>query len=120
MDVVLTDPVFIPRTHYNWFERQFLKLIRDERDLPFIKLSLRILLLVIPVSVFLFFHFSWWLAIPFLVFNIATGLGPFILMLHNTSHRKLFKQQYDFMNKLIPWVWALFMAKPPKPILATM
>src|ERR1700722_10877036 len=99
MDIILTDPVFVKPNNYNFFERQGLGLIRDERDLPFLKLSLRILLVVIPVSVFLFFHFSWWIAVPFLLFNVATGLGPFILMLHNTSHRKLFKQQYEWMNK---------------------
>lgn len=114
MQLTITDPVFTPRNDYNIFERFFLRFIRDERDLPFIKLCLRILLLVIPVSVFLFFYFSWWIAVPFLLFNIATGLGPFILMLHNTSHRKLFKQEYDFMNKLIPWVLGPFYGETPE------
>lgn len=114
MDLVITDPIFTERTDYNFFEKWCLGLIRDERDLPFIKLCLRILLFVIPVSIFLFFHFTWWLAIPFLLFNIATGLGPFILMLHNTSHRKLFKQEYDWMNKLIPWVLGPFYGETPE------
>lgn len=110
----LTDPVFVPKTNYNFFERQFLKLIRDERDLPFVKLSLRILLVIIPLSVALFFYFKWWLAVPLLVFNIATGLGPFILMLHNTSHRKLYKQEYDPLNKIIPWLLGPFYGETPE------
>ena len=114
MDLVINDPVFIPRNNYNFFERQFLKLIRDERDLPFIKLCLRIILFVIPVSVFLYLHFTWWLAVPFLVFNIVTGLGPFILMLHNTSHRKLFLQEYDYLNKIIPWFLGPFYGETPE------
>lgn len=114
MDLVITDPVFVERTDYNFFEKQCLRLIRDERDLPFVKLSLRILLLVIPVSILMFFWFKWWIAVPFLVFNIATGLGPFILMLHNTSHRKLFKQEYDFLNKLIPYVLGPFYGETPE------
>jgi fatty acid desaturase len=114
MNLELTDPGYVHRVKYNFWESFFISLIRDERDLPFIKLSLRILLLVIPVALLLFFHFSWWLAVPFLVFNIATGLGPFILMLHNTSHRKLFKQEYDVLNKLIPWVLGPFYGETPE------
>jgi fatty acid desaturase len=112
MDLVITDPVFDENIKYNAFEKWCISLIRDERDLPFVKLCLRILLFVIPVSIFLFFHFSWWLAIPFLLFNIATGLGPFILMMHNTSHRKLFK--WDPLNKLIPWVLGPFYGETPE------
>ena len=112
MDLVITDPVFDENIKYNAFERWCISLIRDERDLPFVKLSLRILLLVIPVSIFLFFHFIWWVAIPFLLFNIATGLGPFILMMHNTSHRKLFK--WEPLNKLIPWVLGPFYGETPE------
>lgn len=114
MELKLTDPVFVEKSNYNFFNRQFLKLIRDERDLPFVHLSLRILLFVIPVSILLFFYFKWWIAIPFLLFNIATGLGPFILMLHNTSHRKLFKQEYDPLNKIIPWVLGPFYGETPE------
>lgn len=114
MQLTITDPVFVPRSDYNFIERQMLKLIRDERDLPFIKLCAYILFVVIPFSIFQFFYFRWWIAVPFLVYNIATGLGPFILMLHNTSHRKLFKQEYDFMNKLIPWVLGPFYGETPE------
>lgn len=90
----ITDPGFTPKTSYNFFERQALRLIRDERDLPFIKLMARIMFIIIPISVLMFFWFKWWIAVPFMILNIATGVGPFILMLHNTSHRKLFKQEY--------------------------
>jgi len=114
MELKLTDPIFVEKSNYNFLNRQFLKLIRDERDLPFVHLSLRILLFVIPVSILLFFYFKWWIAIPFLIFNIATGLGPFILMLHNTSHRKLFKQEYDPLNKIIPWVLGPFYGETPE------
>lgn len=51
---------------------------------------------------------------PFMILNIATGVGPFILMLHNTSHRKLFKQEYDWMNKIIPWVLGPFYGETPE------
>ena len=114
MELKITDPVFIERNDYSFFEKIFLKLVRDERDLSFIKLSLRILLVVIPISVVQFFYFSWWIAVSVLLLNIATGLGPFILMLHNTSHRKLFKQEYDWMNNIIPWVLGPFYGETPE------
>lgn len=113
-NLTITDPIFVPRSDYNFLERFALSLIRDERDLPFIKLCAYILFIVIPVSILQFFYFSWWFAVPFLLFNIATGLGPFILMLHNTSHRKLFKQEYDFLNNLIPWVLGPFYGETPE------
>src|SRR5688572_29337357 len=114
MELKITDPVFVERNDYNIIERFFLKLIRDERDLPFIKLSLRILLILIPISSMLFFYFSWWIAVPVLALNSAIGLGPFILMLHNTSHRKLFKQEYDWMNNIIPWILGPFYGESPE------
>lgn len=114
MELKITDPVFVERNDYNIFERLFLKLIRDERDLPFIKLSLRISLLLIPAAVLLFFYFTWWIAVPVLLLNTAIGLGPFILMLHNTSHRKLFKQEFDWMNNIIPWVLGPFYGETPE------
>ncbi len=110
----ITDPGFTPKESYNFFERQALKLIRDERDLPFIKLMTRIMFIIIPISVLMFFWFKWWIAVPFMILNIATGVGPFILMLHNTSHRKLFKQEYDWMNKIIPWVLGPFYGETPE------
>lgn len=114
MQLTITDPVYTPKTEYNFIDRFFIKLIRDERDLPFIHLCLRILFFVIPVSILLFFYFRWWIAVPFLLFNIATGLGPFILMLHNTSHRKLFKQEYDILNNFIPWILGPFYGETPE------
>lgn len=110
----ITDPGFTPKASYNFFERQALNLIRDERDLPFIKLMMRIMFIIIPISVLMFFWFKWWIAVPFMILNIATGVGPFILMLHNTSHRKLFKQEYDWMNKIIPWFLGPFYGETPE------
>lgn len=114
MQLNLTDPVFVPKEQYNFVERFFLKLIRDERDLPFVWLSLRILLIIIPLSVLMFFYFRWWIAVPLMVLNLATGLGPYILMLHNTSHRKLYKEEYRVLNYLIPWVLGPFYGETPE------
>ncbi len=114
MELKITDPVFDESSNYNFFEKFVLKFIRDKRDLPFIRLSLRILFIVIPLSVLIFFWFSWWIAVPLMLLNTAIGLGPFILMLHNTSHRKLFRQEYDTLNKVIPWVLGPFYGETPE------
>src|ERR1043165_4347592 len=118
MQITITDPVFKPKSKYNFAEAFFLKFIRDERDLPFIWLMLRITFIIIPIAIFLFFYFTWWLAVPFLIVNTAIGLGPYILMLHNTSHRKLFKQEYNWMNNIIPWALGPFYGETPETYFA--
>ncbi len=116
MPIKITDPVFVKPSHYNFLQTFFLRFIRDERDLPFINLCLKTLLIVIPFSVAMFIPgvFRWWLALPFMAWNLITGLGPFILMLHNTSHRKFFKKEYNFMNSFIPWVIGPFYGETPE------
>ena len=45
-------------------------------------------------------------------------MGPFILMLHNTSHRTLFKRPWGWMNKYIPWVLGPFFGESPETYFA--
>ena len=116
MELKITDPVFVKPDHYNFLQRFFLRFIRDERELPFIYNCLKTTLLVIPFSVLMFIPglFRWWIAVPVMALNLATGLGPFILMLHNTSHRKFFKKEYGFMNNYISWVMGHFYGETPE------
>ena len=93
----------------------FGKLVRNERDLPFVRLALLMTVLFIPLAVYLFIpgNFSWWLvAIYWLLYGYY--LGPYILMLHNTSHRILFKREYNFLNRYIPWVVGPFVGMSPE------
>ena len=48
------DPVFEKKQQYSLFNRFFLKFINDERDLPFIHLTLSIAVTVLPLAVLLF------------------------------------------------------------------
>ncbi len=116
MNIVITDPVFIKKENKNVIDRFFLKLINDERDLPFIYLCLKITFLVVPAAVFLFVnkHIHWAFYVLYLVINLAVFLGPFVLMLHNTSHRKFFKKEYGFLNNFIPWFLGLFYGQTPE------
>ena len=114
----LHDPTFTGRD-YNRLDRFFLQYIKDERDLPFIYLTLRISLTLIPLSVLLFMPFltgwAWW-AVAALHFCFSTfGVkGPFGLMLHCTSHRQFFKTEYNWMNYYLPWVLAPFFGHTPE------
>lgn len=116
--ITLTDPIYTPKDKYNFFERFWLKYINDKRDLPFVKLSLMLLLIFPPMALWLFIDFSWWVAGIYWFLNWAIFLGPFILMLHNTSHRSLFKGQFKFFNNFIPWVIGPFFGETPETYFA--
>ena len=61
--------------------------------------------------------FRWWLAaVHFALF--VHFLGPFVLMLHNTSHRSLFRKSWGWMNQYIPWVLGPFFGESPETYFA--
>ena len=113
-----TDPVYTKPARYSALDRFFLKLIRDPRDLPFPYLSLKVLFSLVPLAVLMYMPFVsgwlWWLiaAVYFYINNI-TYKGPFGLMLHCSTHRPLYKEQYGWLNGLIPYVIAPFFGQTP-------
>lgn len=110
----ITDPVYREKPH-NVVEKFLLRFIRDKRDLPFLYLCAQIACSILPVSVALFFveGTAWWILFGlFLVLEIYF-MGPFILMLHNTSHNAFFKREYKLGNRLIPWALCPFMGQSP-------
>jgi fatty acid desaturase len=110
----ISDPVYQAKS-LNAVEQFFLRFIRDPRDLPFIFLCLQIIFIVIPLAVALFFvdGTAWWaVAAAFLGFQLYF-LGPFTLMLHNTSHNPFFKREYKWGNRLIPWGLCPVMGQSP-------
>ena len=115
---VITDPIFTPRDKYSAINRFFLSLINDERDLPFVHLTLKLTFIMIPVGLSLFFikiDWLWYLmAIAFFYMNNFIFKGSFGLMLHCTSHRKWFKREYEFMNHYLPWVVGPFFGQTPE------
>jgi len=116
-EIEITDPTFepVPKDERNALDRFFLKYINDERDLPFIHLTLIASLVMIPLAVLLYIPatFSWWLAGAYLAINWLVFLDRFILMLHNTSHRRLFKRKYKQLNHYIPWILGPFFGETP-------
>ncbi len=110
----VTDPVF-EQKNYSSLDRFFLKYIKDERDLPFAYLILKIMFTVIPAAIILFFveGVVWWGIAGLFLFLQLYFMGPFILMLHNTSHNTFFKPQYKIGNRFIPWGLCPFMGQSP-------
>ncbi len=114
-DLTLTDPVYRPKAAYGPVDRLFLGLLNDPRDLPFAHFIVEATLLQIPAALYLFLGtFHWYLALPYLVMTFAWFMDRFILILHNTSHRQLFKAKYRLLNSYIPWVLGPFFGESPE------
>jgi hypothetical protein len=119
--ITITDPCLCETGAFQRVDRWLLNYIRDERDLVFPKLVLRILLVMLPLVVWMYWpgQFSWWVAVVYLTLNWAIFLAPYILMLHCTSHRPLFKREYDWMNKFIPWFVGPLFGETPRDLFRT-
>ncbi len=119
----ITDPQFVAKADYRAWERFTLRFIRDERDLPFIPLILKITAFMLPAGLLLFVpglpSWLWYsLAVIYLYLNNLYFKGPFGLMMHCTSHRPFFKKEYDWLNKYIPWFLAPFFGHTPETYFA--
>lgn len=77
--------------------------------MPFIYLTLKISLTLVPFAFFLFLNKgAAWFLYPLYFGLYVYFLGPYVLMLHNTCHRKLFKKQYANLVKYNHWFLGLF------------
>ena len=114
---VVDDPVFKKRENHHFLNHFFLRLIKDERDLPFVYLCLQITFFIFPVAILLFSNllagWHWWLVALIYTGLVIYFVGPYTLMLHNTSHRQFFKHEYNFLNHYIPWVLGPLMGQSP-------
>lgn len=109
----ITDPIQVKLLRYNPVDKFFLEFIRDERDLPFIYFTLKILFILIPIAFFLYTPIlSGWLwalaALVYIAINVVFFIGRFALMFHCTAHRALFKSKYKYLNFLMPYFIAPF------------
>lgn len=115
----ITDPVYVPKERFSWYDRFWLRYINDPRDLPFIYLLTAIHILVIPVAILLFTPlfegWIWWLVyVPYFYVSQMYFKGRFGLMLHCISHRKLFKKGYTWMYNWIVWIVCPFFGHTPE------
>jgi len=118
--ISLTDPVFTPpKGERGAAERFFLRFIEDERDLPFVWLSLQIAFFVLPsAAAVTFAPVGWWtwaLVAPAYWALIYLGYTDrFILMMHNVSHRPFFKKPFKGLVAYVPWVLGPFFGETPE------
>jgi fatty acid desaturase len=115
----ITDPVFNETEKVSVINRFFISLIHDKKDLPFIYVTLKISLTLVPVGLLLFMPFIqgwvWWmLAVLYFYINNFVFKGSFGLMLHCTSHRIFFKKKYNVLNYYLPWFLGLFFGQTPE------
>ncbi len=108
------QPAFVPASGLSM---RVASLLNDPRDVPFVSLIAQCLLWqVVALSLFFSGAWLWWLA-P--LYWAAWGLGfldRFILMLHCTSHRALFKDRR--LNLVIPWIVGPFFGQTPESYFA--
>lgn len=100
---VITDPTY----DINTFKRKpgdkfLMRFIKEEADLPFIRLLALIQFTVIPVGILLFTPllqgWVWWaVAIPYFYWSQFKLKGSFGLLLHCFCHRKIFKSTYKWI-----------------------
>lgn len=105
----LTDPTYIPKSRYSWYDKLWLRAMNDKRDLPFIYLLTIIHFTVVPVAILLFTSVLtgiwWWVvAIPYFYVSQLFFKGRFGLMFHCLCHRKCFKKPYQWIHTYITWI----------------
>ncbi len=106
-----TDPI-APVQPNSGLDRWLVSLLADPRDLAFAHLISQCLLWI-TLAVAIFVVPNGWMAAP--LYWAGWGLlleDRFILMLHCTSHRGLFKDRR--LNQLIPWVLCPFFGQTPE------
>jgi len=88
---------------------------KDPRDQPFVALTFAALAVLPPFALALFLTpgFSPWLAVAYLTLLFGGFIDKYTLMLHCTSHRRLFARRYAALGVLIPGVLAPFMGQTP-------
>jgi len=114
----ITDPVSVSKPA-NSLDRFFVSLLRDERDLPFVHLTIKITATLLPLAALLYIPgiptWIWWIAaIAYQFFNNVSFKGPYGLMMHCTSHRSWFKPEYGLLNYYLPWVIGPFFGQTPE------
>lgn len=90
MAISITDPMAPPVYANGLFQRFCASLVKDGRDVVFVRLTLKVLLILFPLLGFLFWRFHWGVLAVYLALNFWF-VSPVILMLHCTMHRPFFK-----------------------------
>jgi hypothetical protein len=116
MKMVVTDPKWVKPAKHSYLERIFLPLMKDERDLIFIRVTALLSLTVFPLATALFLapaNIVGFAALPYIAFVFLTFGGRYGLMLHATGHRPIFKRKWAFLQTYIPFAMGPFLGHTP-------
>mgnify|MGYP006330626043 FL=1 len=96
----LTDPIYTEKDKFSFYDKLWLRIMNDKRDLPFIYLLTTIHLIVLPVAILLYTPLltGWWwwaLAVPYFYLSQFYLKGSFGLMFHCFCHRKTLKAPWQ-------------------------
>ena len=98
----LTDPTAVPDYRPTAFQRAIEGILYEPRDAIFVRHTLKMVAMLLPLEILLFVHFSWWVLVPTWALMIAYT-PPTILMLHNTMHRPFIKR-WRILNRVHPYL----------------
>ncbi|MCA9514687.1 MAG: hypothetical protein KC635_07085, partial [Myxococcales bacterium] len=97
------------------FSRWAARFVKDPRDVPFVGLTLAALVVLLPMAVLAYVPgvLSPWYAAAYLAVLFLGFLDRYILMLHCTSHRRLYGRGLGALNHVVPVVLAPLMGQTP-------
>jgi fatty acid desaturase len=114
----IQDPTYTKPAKYSNFDKFWLSMMRDERDLPFVHLTLKLMLVFFSMAILLYLPLPIYVWLPiaavYTFLNVFRYKSRFTLMMHCTSHRPWFKSDYKMLNNFLPWILGPFMGQSPE------
>ncbi len=112
----LTDPTQVPTYGDGPLHRWCKDALYDARDEVFVRLSLRMIALMVPAMVALFVTLHWrlvpvWIVVPLYLAMWGWFSAPVILMLHNTMHRPFIRSP-KWLKKVHPYALSILFGIP--------
>lgn len=105
-NIPITDPSAAPKGP-QFIDQLIMKFIVDERDLPFGRLWLQALFFGVPAAALLYLwrDFPIWVGVAYLLMIFLVFVDRFILAAHNTSHRRFWKKEYEWMHAPVTFLF---------------
>lgn len=105
----ISDPMAAPK-YDGALSRFFARFLYDPRDEVFVRLTLKVTVIMLSAMVLLKLFFSWWLVPVYLVLW-GWYSAPVILMLHNTMHRPFIRRS-RLANRAHPYLMTFLFGIP--------
>lgn len=98
-----------------WLDRMLLRFIRDEIDLPVARFFALMTAVSLPVALAMYATADppWWL-IGIAIISGQYFTAPYILALHVSSHRPIFRKEYRWLQTFVVWVLGPLAGQSPE------